>query len=171
MATLLRFIPYVEQFSFRRVLASAWCSLASLPFQYEEASLSHGALQASNRSLARRMSVHKRICTRQKWHYVFHIKERKVGICKRSVQGRCPLDQQVKRTFLTATPFSNFWKQHDCSVYSSDMLIKINRRNSGFRRSPVTWNILKSSFISAVCQSFSLCVLVLCFLLVFFFSR
>lgn len=52
MATLLRFIPYVEQFSFRRVLTSALCSLASLPFQYEEASLSHGALQASNPSLA-----------------------------------------------------------------------------------------------------------------------
>lgn len=159
MATLLRFIPYVEQFSFRRVLTSASCSLASLPFQYEEASLSHEALQASNRSLACRMSVHKRICTRQKWHYVFHIKERKVGICKRSVQGRCPLDQQVKWTFLTVTGFSNFWKQHYCSVYSSDMPININRRNSGFRCSPVTWNILKSSFIYAVCQSFSLCVL------------
>lgn len=120
------------------------------------------------------MSAHKRICTRQKCRYVFHIEERKVGIRKRSVQGRCPLDQQVKWTFLTVTAFSNFWKQHDCSVYSSDMLIKINRRNSGFRRSPVTWNILKSSFISAVFQSFSLCVLFLGFWgvfggLVFFF--
>lgn len=153
MATVLRVIPYVEHFSFGRVLTLALCSLASLAFQYKEAPLSHRALQANNCSLA---LLCKRTCTR--WHCVFHIKERNAGLCKLSMQGKVPFRSTGQMNTSHSNWILYFLKTILLQCSLSGVPMKISRRNRGCRGSPVMWNILKPWFISAVCQSFSLCI-------------
>lgn len=146
--------------SFERMSAVSSCFPASPAFQYEEASLSHRTWYAKNCSLARQMSVHRSLHEVEMTLFYTSRKENR-GSLNWTYRSRCPLDQQVKRTLLTVTGSSTFWKQCNGNVYSSDNPNnRTNRRNSGCRGSPVTWSILKSWFISAVCQSFSLCLFV-----------